>query len=167
MSKLTIRYSNNGKIKPVLTVDGKELKGTKKGRDTVFEYETTASAARIRVYNVLEASSPLYFLTTVLYFILSVFGIFDDYSDYKCRKISFDASVSTLTDSEIKLTARGFSNSEKVEAIKTECSTSADVYENKFYVDKAALKRTKIATAMRVVLFVASLSLIIYLVVSG
>ena len=162
MSKLTIRYSNNGHINPALTVDGKELKGEKRGKETVYVYETNEPSARVRVFNVLEASSPLYFLTSILYFLLSVFGIFDDRSDKKCRRISFDASVSTVSDSELKLTARGFSKSEQTEAIKTECTGSLDVYENKFFVDKTALRRTHITTAVRVVLFIIIAAAIVF-----
>lgn len=36
MSKLTIRYANNSAIKPVLTVDGKEIKGEKHGKNDRF-----------------------------------------------------------------------------------------------------------------------------------
>ena len=93
MSKLTIRYANNSAIKPVLTVDGKEIKGEKHGKTTVFTYETDSSSARVRVFNVLEASSPMFFLTSLLFFVLCVFGIFGDYSDFKCRKFNFYASV--------------------------------------------------------------------------
>lgn len=56
MSKLTIRYTNNSALKPVLTVDGKELKGEKHGKTTVYTYETDASSARVRV---LTFSKPL------------------------------------------------------------------------------------------------------------
>lgn len=165
MSKLTIRYANNSAIKPVLTVDGKEIKGEKHGKTTVFTYETDSSSARVRVFNVLEASSPMFFLTSLLFFVLSVFGIFDDYSDFKCRKVNFDASVSTVSDCDLSLTGRGFSKSEKTEAIKTECTGSIDVFDNKFSVDKVALRRTRIMTAVRVVLFLACIVAIIAMIV--
>ena len=167
MSKLTIRYTNNSALRPILTVDGKEIKGTKNGKTTVYNYETDASSARVRVSNVLEASSPTFFLTSILYFIISVFGIFDDYSDFKCRKVSFDASVSTVSDCELSLIGRGFSKVETTEAIKSECTGSMDVYENKFFVDKVALRRTRIMTAVRVVLFFACVAAIIALTVAA
>lgn len=165
MSKLTIRYTNNSALKPVLTVDGKELKSEKHGKTTVYTYETDASSARVRVFNVLEASSPMFFLTSLLYFILSIFGIFDDYSDFKCRKVSFDASVSTVNDNELNLIGRGFSKSEKTEAIKSDCTGSIDVFENKFSVDKVALRRTRIMTAVRIVLFIACVVSLIAIII--
>ncbi len=166
MNVLKVTISNSSPLRPVVTIDGKEIKGEKTGggNERVYSYATENASARVRIFNVLEASSPLYYLMSLLAFVLSLFGIFDSYADFKCRRIIFDATVSVSGAAELKLTPKRQTKSDG-EAFKYVGTQAVSVDRNETFIDKPAKRRTVFMTFVRIILFVGAIIGSIYLLV--
>ena len=136
----------------------KLLNWKKTNQVTVCSYQTENKTVDLKICKYLEENSPLYFLWQILFFFVSIFGLFDKRGDRYCIVIEYHAKItlSEQTDATIRLNFRPDKN------IAATITTEADVEEqtNTIFVDKAAKKRKKIATVIKLLLCAVAVLLI-------
>lgn len=157
MNRLIIRYAGYSANKALVTVDGQKLKYDKNG---TCAFETQKSAVTVRVFNVLEASRRTYYLWSLLYFFISFFGIFDSYRDYSCRTVDAEFIVRISGETRLTIRNRAFNKKGESEAVTVECDGDYETVRNVQRVDVAAKRRTRIMTAVRIVLFIGVIALV-------
>lgn len=164
MNRLIVKYAGYSTNKAYVAVDGQTLKFDKKGE---CAFETEKPAVTVSVFNVLEAASPSYYLWSILYFFVSVFGIFDSYRDFKCRRIEAEFIVRLSGENRITLRNRAFNKKGESEGVSVECDCDCETVRNSQFTDKAARRRTLIMTAVRIAMFIGIIALIIVIAINA
>lgn len=157
MNRLIVKYAGYSTNKAYVAVDGQTLKFDKKGE---CAFETEKPAVTVRVFNVLEASRRTYYLWSLLYFFISFFGIFDNYRDYSCRTVDAEFIVRISGETRLTIRNRAFNKKGESEAVTVECDGDYETVRNVQRVDVAAKRRTRIMTAVRIVLFIGVIALV-------
>ena len=163
MNRLIVKYAGYSSNKAYVAADGQMLKFGKNGE---CAFETEKSAVTVSVFNVLEAASPSYYLWSILYFFVSIFGIFDSYRDFKCRRLEAEFIVRLSGENKITIRNRAFKKKGESEAVSVEYDGGCETVKNSQFIDKAARRRTLIMTAVRVALFIGIALLIIFLAIN-
>lgn len=145
MANVKIEIVNNLPVGSRLIVDGKELnvQYAKQGGG-VAEFQTEKESTEISFVNFYEAQLPFgkWLLITLVYWLLSVFGIFDFVSNKHGDLIKCKFTVDTTQDVSLKLKFNRFAR-EKRAVEFVESSTEVQEAENVYTVDKTAIKRRK------------------------
>lgn len=154
MKKLNIKLTGlNLKVRPFCLVDGKQVKLVEDkfgGFDATVETEN--SQVEVEVSRVLEHSGKLWWLYSILSFIVSLFGIFEPRYDKKCVAINCKLKVNLNETCELKLKFNPFSSSKACE-IETQCEYIE--ISNEYYVDKTAKRRWRLSVVFKVIAWVA------------
>lgn len=164
MKELKLKLINIQKLNPTILIDGKAKK-IKKNEFGSYEinHQTEHDKVEIVIRRYLELSGALWLFWSMLYFIVSLCGIFDSKLDFKCIVIDCKFIVSLKSDStSVNLTLN--EATEQGKAINIESITPIEILTNNYYVDKKIKKRTKIIFILRIVLsciFIAALSFFI------
>lgn len=160
--KLILRGAEH--LRPVIKIDGKAVKTKKNdfGSRTCV-YNTDKDKVEVHVYKHLELAGKMWFLMNIVYFIVSLFGIFDSPYDKKCIVLDCKFMVTLKENSKVSLALNAKQQQGKAANIETDCEITE--LENNFYVDNTIKKRWKIALITRLVLLaIAIVTFIIILV---
>lgn len=153
MNTLNLKLVNASKLKPTILIDGKAVKAKQnKYGSYQIEYKTQSAKVNVKVFRFLELSGKLWLLMSLLFFIVSVFGLFDvPYSkNYIVLDCEFEIDLTQNTN--VVFT---FNNStDKEKAIEIESEIKVTEIKNSFYEDKKVKTRNKIVNIARFVLFV-------------
>ena len=155
MRELNIRISAEKKIYPVLFIDKKRVKCTKSEKGEYFcSYKTENSMAKVEIIRPLEVNGRLWFLTQMLLFIVSIFGIFNARLDRKCINIAYEADVylKEKLDMHLKLNPL----TESGQAVVVTGDALYEERQNMYFVDQKAKKRKKILLLVKGLLWVAA-----------
>lgn len=127
-------------------------------------HHTENNSVTLRVYTYLEIKGALWFFSSLLYFILGIFGIFDRIPNRKCRCVDFEMTVDLPSDvTKVTLRLMPFT-ADGGEAITVETDAPNTLSANTCFVDKTAIKRLKIMRAVKVILTLAVLALAVLIV---
>ena len=155
MAKLEVNlYGSNETIK-LATINGKPLKITSVTNGVgCCKMEIADNKAELAIYKTHHYSSKFWFLTNLLYFIISVFGIFDVKQDKNCPVIDCRYILYLEEETKIGLKPFTFTDGGKV----AEVTSTAPVKEisNIQYFDKVAQKKHKIMKGVKIALTVLS-----------
>lgn len=126
--------------------------------------DTEKDRIKIEVYRALDVGGIWWFLTQVVFFLISVFGIFDIYSKNRFLGVQFESEIRLAGNNN--LTLKGNTPLDKARAVEIETDAEVNVSCNAYYVDvKAkktlkALKITKILLAFAIIAVVAAVLII-------
>ena len=138
-----------------LLIDGEEVALTKHPNgDNTATYVTEQTAVELTFYKPLEMASPLWLLWGLLFFFISVMGIFSPYYDRKCQIVKYRLKLTLSGYNAVRLDFDRFSEGQR--AVFCQCDCYAEEYENMYTVDLKARKRHKILTLIRALLWVAA-----------
>ncbi len=164
MNKLKIKFTATSKIRPVVFVDGTPLKMKKNKFDSLEgEITTDKSQVEISICNYLEINSKLWFLSSLFFFFISLFGIFDIRYDKLCAVSSCKFILKLTGDDNVNFSFRRFADKSK--AVELDTDTKFEELENVWNVDTRAKKRLKIMRITKILLWIAlivSILLIIF-----
>lgn len=125
-------------------------------------YTTEKDTVELCVYKYLELKSKLWLLMSLVFFVVSLFGILSPRYDRHCVTIEYKASIKLKDNTDVTLSSNKFVDNGKA----FELTSNAEVNEttNLIYTDKVAKKRLRILRAIEAVLWVALIALIIALI---
>jgi len=152
MRELKLKLINIQKLNPTILIDGKAKK-IKKNEFGSYEINHTTENNKVEIIirRYLELSGALWLFWSILYFIVSLCGIFDSKLDFKCIVVDCKFIVNLNNNStSINLILNEIN--EQGEAISFESETPIDILSNHYFVDKKIKKRTKIILALRIIL---------------
>lgn len=131
-----------------------EYTKNKKGQWTC-KFQTENDKVNIKVYRMLDVGGILWFLTQILFFIISVFGIFDVHRKERCLVIDFEAEVELTEQNNITL--QFALPKEGQAAINVQTDLPTQMISNSYYTDteskkiRKGLMLTKLFTALAII----------------
>lgn len=152
-----------------INADGERLKLKK---NKFGSYECTrpveSDSVKIEVYKYSDTGGFWWFLTQILFFIISVFGIFDVHGRKKFICINFGTVIDLSTVPEggaVNVTLKCNQPRDGMQAIEVESSAKATVSPNVCFVDKKAKKLNKILIVTKLLTFFAVVAAVITAVI--
>lgn len=140
---------------PVITLDGKKIKFKKNSFGNFEAKADVRDGARLKLTCWDTILSPMWLLWEMLYFVISVFGIFDLRNDKIKRSFEFEAVLHpTAGDSKATVTVIR-SQGEGSPAAELECNFEAEVVENRYTGYELIKKRRIIALVIKVAAWLA------------
>ncbi|MBR2909835.1 MAG: hypothetical protein IKC11_05820 [Clostridia bacterium] len=147
-----------------LVVDEKVVKLKKKDGNTRYAVvETEKSKVDVAMYKAHHYVGKHWFWWQLLYFFVSVFGIFDIKQDKKMLVADCSFTVDVTGDTKVVLKRENFVDQGKF--LKIETSSTIEEKSNIQYIDKEALKRHKKMKKAKIGIFAGVVVLAILLVI--
>lgn len=154
MSRMTLKYRTVTGADPVVKLDGKIVKFRKnKFGNYSAEVEVNDGATlSAECYDTI--LSPLWLLWEMLYFVISVFGIFDPLRNTIKRAFTYEAVLHPSDNAQATLTVVR-SGGEGSPAAELECNFDAEVVKNEYYGYGLIRKRRVIALIIKIAAWLA------------
>ena len=150
---LYIEFPTYGWYKPIVRVEGEELKpGYDKG-NVFFSDSFSSDSVKVEVFTRHRLEGPLWWLINIFFFIISVFGIFDERGIYRYHAFRTEFRV-WLNGDLTKLVLRNNRYGEGDEALVVESPSGVKVERNAYYKDLTFERRKTIMTVVRIALYV-------------
>lgn len=166
LNTLNLKITNVANFKPTIYVDDKMLKYKRDNfGGLTTTYKTEKTSVKVEIKKLYDINGPLWFLTSLFFFVISIFGIFDLKPDKKCYSVvaSFNINVTKNCNLKIKFKPRSQSSEQAFELEQTDCEITGETG-NKYFVDEVAKKRYKIMRIVKICCWVA-LFIVIALIV--
>lgn len=145
-----------------IIVDGKSPKVNGNGKgNKCFSIETNKDCIDLIIYKTHYYVGVFWFLWEMLYFIISIFGIFDMYRDKRCLVIDCRYTIAVNNDMKVTLKRVKFENYGLY--LEVLGDLDAKEHSNIQYFDEKAQKRHKIMKRIKLVIIIAVIFLIIFL----
>ena len=164
MKQLNLKVNNNLNIDSYFLVDGKSVKGKKNQfGNTVKCIETDKEEIEISIFDFNEMQGKLWFLTSFIFFIISLFGLLDIKLNKKCRSI--DCKLKVKLDKEINnLNIQYGKFEDNGCAVNFESDCEVEVISNRYYINEKLVKRFKIMKWVKIAtVLIAIVALILIL----
>ena len=165
MKRLILKIASHSSIDSYFLVDGKRVKSKKdnfgKKCSTI---ETENDEVEIKIFDFDEMQGKLCFVSSLVFFIISIFGILDIKYKKNCRSIDCKLKVKLKNEeNQLKISYNKFEDNEA--AVNCEGDCEVEVISNKYYINEVSKKRFKIMKWVKIAVFVlAIVSLILILI---
>ncbi|MGN0789357.1 MAG: hypothetical protein ACI4MY_05410 [Christensenellales bacterium] len=165
MSVLNIKVRSLKKYAVQVLVDGRRVQGkSDKTGNTIYTYRTDKTETKVEIFNVNELSSPLWWLWSIFYFFIGVFGIFDpgygnNYFDVRCNFI-----VDTTLDANLQVKIGVSDNGTRSNV--WQCDTCVTPIDNEFCNDELLQKRIKSNKILKVFLWIFTIAIAVAITAS-
>lgn len=77
MSNFRLTLSTPKSLAMVVLVDGKRIKDKKKRGSTIYKCKSDKNMIDVNIFNIVELDSKIWWLWSIFYFVIGIFGIFD------------------------------------------------------------------------------------------
>lgn len=164
MNKLNITFSGYNDVMKRMTINGKCQKVSKEKNGTCYcTFETEENTAEIVMYKSHYYTSKNWFWWSLLYYFVSIFGLFDVRHDKRCLVVDCRFKINLTENTNLILKPVSFENNGKFLEIQTDASVEETV--NKQYFDKEGQRRLKKMKKIKIGLTITILIALIVLIV--
>lgn len=163
MANLEFEFIGFKDLNNCITVDGKFVKLKKTRKKTYKATVETNNKSEVVIYKTHYYNGKNWFWWNLLYYIVSIFGIFDIKQDKKCLVLDAKFSVTTQNDSKVIVKRQNFEDNGKLVSIETEAQV--EEFSNVQYHDKEARKKHKKMKKFKIITTIVSMIIIITLIV--
>lgn len=165
MSVLNIKVRSLKKYAVQVLVDGRRVKGkSDKTGNMVYTYHTDNAETKVEIFNVNELSSPLWWLWSIFYFFISVFGIFDSGYGNNFFDVRCNFSVDTTSDANLQVKIGVSDNGARHNV--WQCDTCATPIANEFSKNELLQKRIKSNKILKVFLWILTIAIVVAITAS-
>lgn len=146
----------------VIFVDDKAVK-TKRNNfgGQTATVQTENNSVRVRVESVLELQNPMWLLTNIFFFLISIFGLLDVRPSKTLTVVEYDATI-TLVDGENNIALTLDLN--KAPKVLAESACQIEEHQNKLEIDETLKKRKRILKISKIFTFIISVIIILTIV---
>lgn len=140
MAKLELEIVGYNDALDNMLINGKKQKFTNNkigGRTCTIE----ADKAEVVVYRTHNYIGKYWFWWSLLFYFVSIFGIFDSKANFRCLVVDFRFNVKLEKDKKITLKIQNFEDGGKFAEIENE--EEVEILNNVQFIDKEAIKRKK------------------------
>lgn len=153
MNTLKLKISGCPKGQATVLVDNQKFKAKRNNYGNIEgTFQTEKSSVEISIYKYLEINGKLWVLMSLIFFVISLFGILEPRYDKHCIVYAYKIKVDLNETSEVKLALNGYSNNGRAFEISTECQNQE--LTNIYYVDNKAKKRLKIMKVVKIFMWI-------------
>lgn len=152
MKEVEIKLTGIQNLENVLLyVDDEPLKFKKNEFGNVIcKYKTENDKINIKVSKILDVGGAIWFITQLLFFLISVFGIFDIHKKENCIIIDFEMEVKLQEENKIILQFNNQKENEKAINIQTDLQNQEIC--NKYYLNNKAKRTIKVLKITKIFL---------------
>lgn len=162
MNNVNLKVTGGIGLNPNVIIDNNPVKLKKNKYGSLDgNYQTENSEIELKVCRYLELSGKLWLLMSMVFFIISIFGIFNPPYDRKCIQIDYLCKIKLKETNDIKIKINTQNAGDK--AIEVESDCEIEEITNSFQIDKVAKKRLVIVRIIEVALWVALVGVVIFL----
>lgn len=162
MNNVNLKVTGGIGLNPNVIIDNNPVKLKKNKYGSLDgNYQTENSEIELKVCRYLELSSKLWLLMSMVFFIISIFGIFNPPYDKKCIQIDYLCKIKLKETNDIKIKINTQNAGDKAIEVESECKI--EEITNTFQIDKVVKKRLVIVRIIEVALWVALVGVIIFL----
>ena len=162
MNNVNLKVTGGIGLNPNVIIDNNPVKLKKNKYGSLDgNYQTENSEIELKVCRYLELSGKLWLLMSMVFFIISIFGIFNPPYDRKCIQIDYLCKIKLKETNDIKIKINTQNAGDK--AIEVESDCEIEEITNAFQIDKVAKNRLVIVRIIEVALWVALVGVIIFL----
>ena len=158
MNQLNLQLAKSPVISsPTVYIDGEVvpiIPGKNSQRDSV-RYETERDYVEVVVMKHYELESKWWFLMNLLFFFVSILGIFDTWLGKRFYGVHYRARIYLNGDTNLLIKFNGFRDGQR--AIEMTGDARIEEIENDYYLNKTLLKRRKAVIWTRVLIWLALL----------
>lgn len=162
MRKIEIELVGFKDLVEGLTIDGKRAKAVK-GKPSSYVIETEKDSCEVAIYKSHFYAGKNWFWWNLLYFVISIFGLFDIKQDKKFTVVDVKLNIDATTDGKIVLTRNEFVDGGKV--LSWETSSSVEEVSNVQFHDKEARKKHAKMKKFKIAATILSLVLAVVLII--
>ena len=162
MAKLEVELIGH-RIYDNVYIDGKKPKFTKSENGRTCIVETNSPTVEIAVCKTHHYFGKCWLWWNLLYFIISIFGIFDMRQDPRCLVIDSRITIQTEKDRKVTLKALNFEDGGKI--IEIECNEKVNEISNIQYFDKEAQKKRKKLKKAKILLCFAIVAIVAIIII--
>lgn len=165
MNTLEIKLTGGLPDGTVVTVDGERVKFKKNEFGSlVYKHATDKDRAKIEVFRLLDVGGVWWFIVQLLFFIISIFGLFDIHRKNDAFTVDFETDVVLNGDGKINLCF----NPPKDEgpAITVETDLQTEITSNSFGADAGAKRIYKLLKFAKIALAVVIVAIVIAVLIS-
>ncbi len=172
MKQVNVKFFGFNAERYGVFVDGEHVEAKRdKSGSIEFGFTTEKETVDFQVIKYLEINGPLWFLFSLLFFFVGIFGIFSPRYGAKCIVMDYRLNLTPVKDVN-KVAIRFMSplvNGKKVSGKVATVESDCEVQEiaNEYYVDEKARKRIKIKRAVEVVLWLVAIAVTAIVVISS
>lgn len=153
MSMMTLKYRTVTGANPVVTLDGKRVKFKKNDFGNYTADLEVKDGAILKAVCGDTLLSPLWLLWEILFFVVSVFGIFDCVGNRVKRAFEFEAALHPQENAAATLTVIR-SGGEGSPAAELTCNFDAEIVKNGYFGYETIKKRRVIASVIKIAAWV-------------
>lgn len=165
MKNVNLKIKGVGRLKPVVCVDGKQIKFKK---NNFGSYEKSISTEKdkmeIVIYRYLEINGRLWWLISILQFLVSLFGILDTMKEKNCTIIDCKLVVDLNSAENRNIDLAINENAKNGKSVSITTELEVEEVTNRSYVDEKAKKRFKIMKFVKLFVFIAAVVGLIFLI---
>lgn len=170
MKIINIEFAGDTAFNPELKVDGKKCKKKKVGQGRkVFTLETDKDELDIELYKWHEEESSLWLVMSLLFFIISIFGIFDIHQPRFSNSLKYRGKIkldNTKEEYNTKIVLGNFKKDAKAFDVLGDQIIESNE-SNKYFVDELVeTRKTKIRKIKKTIRILAFIIVILLLVLS-
>ncbi len=152
MKKLTLTFINSVATETAVVIDNKLLSGKIKKGKTYYEYETEKDEVTLNIFSVHEFTGKFWWLFAFIYYVISVFGLFNPKYETKGKVFNYKANVTLTENTEIILAYPISKVGQKALVFKN--AEYLDNESNVYYVDEKIKKRIKGFIPVKIITFI-------------
>lgn len=155
MKELNLKLKGTKQINPIIQVDGKIVKGKyNKFGNYEGKIDIQKDIVDVKIFRYLEINGKFWFLLSIFYFLISIFGIFDTMKEKTCIVLDcyFKLNTKDVNNANLELIAGEFQTQGK--AFKIQCDCEVKEVSNNYYFDKKAKTKKKWLNCTKFLIFV-------------
>lgn len=153
MGKLNLKIIPNGVEDTICYVNGSRITDKKNKFGYLEEIiENDNDFNEIEILSFREINCKCWFFLEILFFIISIFGIFDVKKEKKGKSLKVKLKIQGNENVDLKLIFNPFESGK--EATRVETNGSYQIMENNYYIDEKIVKKLKILRITKIMIFI-------------
>ncbi|MGM9971746.1 MAG: hypothetical protein ACI35W_05000 [Anaeroplasmataceae bacterium] len=163
MNKLNLKIVGIGNISNPCIMINNEIVKYKKNEYNSYEinYQTGSDRVELYICNYLELQNKWWLITYLIFFIISIFGLFLPGYDKRCRCVSSKCILYLKEDSNMKISFNSFN--ENGNALVFDSDFQYEELSNIYYINKRIKRRTKLLSVLKVLIWIIIIICIVIL----
>lgn len=158
----TLNLSFEGTYRPLteIYVDGKRVSFKKKKKQRFASIQTEKENVELEIKRYSRYNFKLWFLNELIFFIISIFGIFDQRFGNFCYETTCKIQI-PLTNESTNFAFRFLVPKNNGEVVRIEKGSDGEIVENKFIKNNVLAKRAKIMRGTKIATTILILAAVI------
>jgi len=160
MSTVNLKFANFSNYLPIIEVNGEEI-SYKKNQYGLIEthVESSNKPIEVKITKIFEVNGPLWFLYSMIFFVISIFGIFDNKAPKNFFSMTSTFYINPQDNCDVKfILQKRIKDAKAVEIESSNCEITEK--DNQFIFDSNAKKRYKTLKIVKAFVWIALIAFI-------